>query len=1640
MSISPTILTKFFYYSISGANEISQLNVTKPPTNPHPTSFPKSYFAKPVATVTIATEKFVNHSKPSTTPMSNDDYTTNPTLQEVEQTMDSQNKQINIQPTHEMENSMDETMEAVGSEMSNSIYNSSEEESTENYDDYMAPLVQRRFLPSESLPIPLPLVSSQEQDTINPSLQENDAENPSANDILHTERRRRIFSNPRPQIASEIVVATPTRKLISARVKNFDNVTTASAKTTSVVPSTDESTPTTTQLSPIQTSKRRRVRKKKKRRLRTTTTTNIPQTSTIDDSPLSVLSNPFIGKKNATTTLLELESSRSSRTRKYDTNIQKPIQLPFTTKSSNDEILDEPQIERPNYVRKISTYNFATTSSTPFTQDVSSELERKQQIGKPRRRKMRRKRIRGNNKWSAQTENDERLATPTNAQLENNMNAYPQTLMGINSPLTSMSMSSDFSPNNPTGFDNSVGYDYFNGNSGAQQGFKQFSAHSSETGGSETGRSAASYFPRPPYTNAQNVPFVTGGHDSPFEQSLNSLGSMFPGTYSSSHEHSNIPHTQNPNLRDTLIPPANSYVSPTPFLNISEGQIIPTYSSELHMTSAAGHHSDPTQYNGQQLDPIQSYLGPNDLTPHGHHMNSFPGSPMDPINGRSTPGPTSYDYAGNPPRRPVYSPSVFNNNYNSVSPSSSTLSSHHIGSSEMREIPQPPSYQYNSSPYPKPDVMNDYIITQEGFVPAHLPPREPSYGEETHYTSESPLSYSPQPTVYPERYVVTHSILGSDGNDKPPRFERQFKPPNSQELAATPPTGTNDIDAGPSMEAMELHAAAMTTHDFPPQTQPNPNLHEPDYEPANPPLQMDQEVVYPTYLSSEHGNNDVHQAELADYYKPVSQQEHYQVVIPQYPSEVAYPQYESVPYSPMVHNDIGIMEEVQHVYYPQDYEPYVQQNPVHSHGQLNDFKQELMAYDGVPIIYPHIANPVVPDAGNGYPKQSVDHPIHPNHDPEENSKEGKKDTIKDKEKRENFLDEKKKGKFSSTPYVLMFPQLIPESTRKPPRPKLLTKEIPVVQASSLTPTRYSTDGQAMLGSGVRTLHVHPRHQMYQVLAAAQYEQKMRSYESPKKKPSEIYTPYGVLVPVGPAPSPPNSFNRNMAQKSSGTPKDSSPSSSVASSHQYGAQKNKYLMNVLLGIENPLGHLHFQTNSKIKNGRYNRYFKFRASVEPALDFLAEKLALKLSAVNYILKQPVKLGWKAFKTHDGSYSEHKPVHQHPEMKNLTMKSIPQKLTNGTHVGEGKVSENLSQRYGGMIGLKKIIKSRLSEMLDEEILESQPNNKLIVGIESPVTSYPPMSYPNLSFQRKNAGNEEGTLSKLFTELKTVPYKLINGRSAVKRPQSMISRLSSSILPQRTQETSTSTSIFKSLRRLLPFGLFKSADDKKNAYAQSDNAFYPRTLKTVQYGDNTYASSGKANKYIVSRIPKRTLLHERKVFLGNNKTYGLGKNVATKRPSITVSPSKSTKSATTLKFKKKKPMKLDKWLDYVFKSTATSLSPLEKQKLMREFPAKSAHMSSMKKMDTLKRTFDPTQTMSIKVVAPVLRISGQNVTDSKSRRKGKTLDVVSLGIGVTPSMDYDGMWKPISSFLPSQFKNNSTNTKTSDSKMPSVLAASSN
>lgn len=105
--------------------------------------------------------------------------------------------------------------------------------------------------------------------------------------------------------------------------------------------------------------------------------------------------------------------------------------------------------------------------------------------------------------------------------------------------------------------------------------------------------------------------------------------------------------------------------------------------------------------------------------------------------------------------------------------------------------------------------------------------------------------------------------------------------------------------------------------------------------------------------------------------------------------------------------------------------------------------------------------------------------------------------------------EKKKpqASFSNTPYVLMFPQLIPEEKMRPSPPPVLTKEIPVIQASSLMD--YESADKPPMAPGFKAVPVHPRHQMYQVLAKTHYEKMMERYkESKKKPPSAIYTPYG----------------------------------------------------------------------------------------------------------------------------------------------------------------------------------------------------------------------------------------------------------------------------------------------------------------------------------------------------------------------------------------------------------------------------------------------------------------------------------------------------------------------------------------------------
>ncbi|CAL8115213.1 unnamed protein product [Orchesella dallaii] len=284
---------------------------------------------------------------------------------------------------------------------------------------------------------------------------------------------------------------------------------------------------------------------------------------------------------------------------------------------------------------------------------------------------------------------------------------------------------------------------------------------------------------------------------------------------------------------------------------------------------------------------------------------------------------------------------------------------------------------------------------------------------------------------------------------------------------------------------------------------------------------------------------------------------------------------------------------------------------------------------------------------------------------------------------------KKEGKkpFSNTPYVLMFPQLIPEEKMRPSPPTMLSKEIPVVQASSMAEFSSGSGEKPPLSPGFQSVPVHPRHQMYQVLAKTHYEKMMEKYmESKKRPPSAIYTPYGVLIPVG----------TNVAEASA----SSTNNIFAKPRHPPKFRGEKSLLNALLGSSSSHGRFH-PPNGYGFDGKANRLNKFM-EYEPAIDVLAEKLAMKIVAAQQVLGDKGKMG---------SYSEHKPMvdksltvdgkSKDPSGKSPSKQSSSKNPTPGHSASwygeqdqmtmESKMNPELKEY------LKNVLKGHLTEMID-------------------------------------------------------------------------------------------------------------------------------------------------------------------------------------------------------------------------------------------------------------------------------------------------------------------------------------------------------
>lgn len=533
-------------------------------------------------------------------------------------------------------------------------------------------------------------------------------------------------------------------------------------------------------------------------------------------------------------------------------------------------------------------------------------------------------------------------------------------------------------------------------------------------------------------------------------------------------------------------------------------------------------------------------------------------------------------------------------------------------------------------------------------------------------------------------YSVAPSPFGGGGGDgigqPPPDFSMSSSPHVNM-----PMPGLNNIPPPPSEQ--EALSQVQPNHHFPPHT--HSMSDRPDYEPANPPLPPGHpmEINYPPpsfggEVMSNHiddtppGQGGYHQPHFDDHLNPSGgnhnhQNHNYNGGGGDRPNGNNAPGYD-----------------ILSAYY--DKPPPTVGSPDYDRPSTNNNDNLLSK---VPFQYSS-------SDGGGLDNNNVPFTG------KQKDTEPPSDTTKEKSPEDKNLT----AMYSETPYVLMFPQLVPEAAMIPPPPKILTKEIPVVQASSLSTMHFTPEGKPVLPPGMKAVAVHPRHQMYQVLAKAHYDKALQQYmEARKKPPSAIYTPYGILVPMGPSASASTNHEKYAKLESHQARHGKTEKQNHAKDPH-----ERTLLHLLLGKKSPLGHFHLLKSASIKNGRLKQHFDIKANIDPALDLLAEKLALKLSAAKYLLTAPAKFGVHAFskpKQHTASYSEHSPqVVESPSLGGGQTSAYANSISLGSELkdilaaSQSAYDQQQKQVKGEVVDpelkneLKNMLKDRLREILEE------------------------------------------------------------------------------------------------------------------------------------------------------------------------------------------------------------------------------------------------------------------------------------------------------------------------------------------------------
>lgn len=193
----------------------------------------------------------------------------------------------------------------------------------------------------------------------------------------------------------------------------------------------------------------------------------------------------------------------------------------------------------------------------------------------------------------------------------------------------------------------------------------------------------------------------------------------------------------------------------------------------------------------------------------------------------------------------------------------------------------------------------------------------------------------------------------------------------------------------------------------------------------------------------------------------------------------------------------------------------------------------------------------------------------------------------------------------------------------------------------------------------------------------------------------------------------------LESHSEGHPRSHTLSQSQSQNHPKDPHERQ-LLHLLLGKKSPLGNFHLFKHASIKNGRLKQQFDFKANVDPALELLAEKLALKLSAAKYLLSTPAKMGVKAFTKHTASYSEHKPIVLQPPQNSQEDGRTFSSLGLGNELNK-LFSDSQHNSYdnkkakGEVVDplikseLKRLLKDRLKEVLEEAEASEMEKNQL-------------------------------------------------------------------------------------------------------------------------------------------------------------------------------------------------------------------------------------------------------------------------------------------------------------------------------------------